>query len=107
MIKSYKEDYIQNYQENWKEYLELKDGSLDKDRVMRELADRDFVLDQVSKLYERFIGLSKTFYFSDSMIPLFEGSFNKNANSFLKDELCCRDEEELAREILGNEFEDS
>ncbi len=99
-------DYKDNYNLNWREFLELPDGSLDKDKVMRELADRDFVMDQVSALYERFIDLSKPFYYMEALVPLFEDSYDKNAKEYLKDELVCRGEEELAKEILGDDFDD-
>ena len=44
------EDYKKTYREFWKPLVE-KDGELDKDRVMRELHDFHFVIENVSKVY--------------------------------------------------------
>lgn len=42
--------YQQVYEEYWKDLVET-DGQLDKDKVMRELADYYFMLEQVPKVY--------------------------------------------------------
>lgn len=44
------DDYKQTYEEYWKPLVET-DGKLDPDKVMRELHDYKFILDQVPKVY--------------------------------------------------------
>lgn len=43
-------DYKRVYEEYWKDLVET-DGQLDKDKVMRELSDYRFMLEQVPKVY--------------------------------------------------------
>jgi len=44
------EDYKKTYREFWKPLVET-DGKLDQDKVMRELHDYHFLIDQVPKVY--------------------------------------------------------
>lgn len=44
------DDYKRTYQEYWKALVET-DGKLNLDKVMRELHDYKFILDQVPKVY--------------------------------------------------------
>jgi len=50
-VKSMKENYKEIYDKYWKENVEDENGNLDKDKVMRELADYWFVLGEVPKVY--------------------------------------------------------
>lgn len=54
-------DYAKDYEEFWKELLEV-DGKLDKDKVMRELHDYRFLMEQASLVYCHVSGgmISKT-----------------------------------------------
>jgi hypothetical protein len=45
------DDYKQDYEEFWKAIVENPDGTLDKDKVMRELHDYRFMLHEVPKVY--------------------------------------------------------
>lgn len=46
------EDYEKNYEEFWKGIVENKDGTLNKDQVMRELADYYMVMDNCERAYD-------------------------------------------------------
>ena len=44
-------DYKQEYEEFWKDIVENKDGTLNKDQVMRELSDFSMVIDNCTSAY--------------------------------------------------------
>lgn len=44
-------DYKENYEEFWKGIVETKDGTLNKDQVMRELADYSMVMHNCAMAY--------------------------------------------------------
>lgn len=44
-------DYKKEYEEFWKDIVENTDGTLNKDQVMRELADYSMVMDNCAKAY--------------------------------------------------------
>lgn len=44
-------DYKQEYEEFWKNIVENEDGTLNKDQVMRELADYSMVMDNCARAY--------------------------------------------------------
>ena len=46
------EDYKKIYEDFWKDIVENKDGSLNKDQIMRELADFFIVMDNCAKAYD-------------------------------------------------------
>ena len=48
-------DYKADYEEFWKDLVEV-DGKIDKDKVMRELSDYRFMLEQVPKVYDHVSG---------------------------------------------------
>jgi hypothetical protein len=52
------DDYKETYRKFWKALVET-DGKLDLDKVMRELHDYSFLLDQVPKVYDHVSGISK------------------------------------------------
>lgn len=77
------DDYAKDYDEFWKEIVENPDGTLSKDKVMRELADYRFLMEQAAKVYCHVTRgrVSKTNTFSTPIIQT-------------HDELCSEDEEE-------------
>lgn len=44
-------NYKKNYEEFWKEIVELPDGSLDKEQVMKELSDYSMLIKHLTKIY--------------------------------------------------------
>lgn len=44
-------DYKEEYEEFWKDIVENKDGTLNKDQVMRELSDYSMVMDNCARAY--------------------------------------------------------
>ena len=46
------EDYKKIYEKFWKKIVENKDGSINKDQLMRELADYSNVMDNCTKVYD-------------------------------------------------------
>lgn len=50
------EDYVLEYERHWKRIVELPDGSLNRDQIMRELADYSMVMRQVSLAYDEVTG---------------------------------------------------
>ena len=44
-------DYKKEYEEFWKDIVENTDGTLNKDQVMRELADYSMVMDNCASAY--------------------------------------------------------
>ncbi|MEV8638913.1 hypothetical protein AB0395_45390 [Streptosporangium sp. NPDC051023] len=49
-------DYEKTYNEFWKEIVEHPDGTLDRDQLMRELADYRMVLREVGLVYDHITG---------------------------------------------------
>lgn len=45
-------DYKQEYEEFWKDIVENADGTLNKDKVMRELSDYSMVIDNCTRAYD-------------------------------------------------------
>jgi hypothetical protein len=56
---------------DWKEII-YKNGKIDSVQVFKELADYAFLMEQASKVYCHFTGLSKTNYFAKTIITLIE-----------------------------------
>lgn len=50
------EDYIQKYEDFWKNIVENGDGSLNKDQIMRELSDYSMVMNDCEKAYDLMTG---------------------------------------------------
>lgn len=46
-----RKDYKEEYEDFWKEIVENEDGTLNKDQVMRELADYSMVMDNCASAY--------------------------------------------------------
>ncbi len=53
------ENYQKVYEEFWKDIVENEDGTLNKDQVMRELADYSVILKSVPEVYIEVANLSK------------------------------------------------
>lgn len=70
MQKSYEEIY----NETFKEIVELPDGTLNRDQVMRELADYSTLIDNVTRVYDCMSGgrISKPHTLPDSVISTCE-----------------------------------
>lgn len=49
--KKEEQDYIQEYNDFWKDIVENEDGTLNKDQVMRELSDYSMVMDNCARAY--------------------------------------------------------
>ena len=71
MEKSYQEVY----QDNWAEIIENPDGTLNKDQIMRELADYSFLAEQASKVYCEIANLSKTTYYADTILSEMDSKY--------------------------------
>ena len=69
-------DYKKEYEEFWKEIVE-ESGVLDKDKVMRELSDYSFVLEQVPLVYCAVTGsrVSKPNTYAFEVIQQFENLY--------------------------------
>lgn len=84
-------DYKKDYEEFWKDIVENKDGSLNKDAVMRELSDYSMLLDFVPKVYMEVTGgrVSKTNTTPDAVI----GAFIDHLQEVVEFEKECWEEE--------------
>jgi len=56
---------------DWKEII-YRNGKINATQVFKELADYSFLMEQASKVYNHFTGLSKTNYFANTIISLIE-----------------------------------
>lgn len=50
------EDYIQKYEDFWKNIVENSDGFLNKDQIMRELSDYSMVMNDCERAYDLMTG---------------------------------------------------
>lgn len=66
--------YIENYNKRWKKIIENKDGSINKDQVMKELADFSMLIENLTKLYSFATGnrVSYTTTLASEVYSLFE-----------------------------------
>lgn len=64
----------QNYNEIWKAVVENPDGSLNKEQIIKELADFSMLIDNLSKIYDYISGglVSKPNTRPEAVIQLFE-----------------------------------
>ena len=46
------QDYERSYEEFWKDLIENEDGTLNKDRLKRELHDYRMIIENASKIYD-------------------------------------------------------
>ena len=68
-------DYVKVYKEFWEPLVTDCIGSLDRDKVMRELYDYKTMLTEVSKVYEEISGLSKPTTRSDVILQELHNRF--------------------------------
>lgn len=82
-----KEDYQETYQDYWKGLVET-DGKLDPDKVMRELHDYKFMLDQVPKVYCHVSGgmISKPNTYAFEVINKHDEQREKDIEEAIKEE---------------------
>jgi hypothetical protein len=80
-------DYKQGYEDFWKELVENPDGTLDKDKVARELHDYRFLMKQAGQVYCHVTRglISKTNTYA---LPIIQEH----------DRVCSDDEQEAAKE---------
>ena len=80
------------FNEFWKDIVCNPDGSLNVEQVKKELADFNFIMDQIPKVYCHVTGdtLSKPMYYADSVIKCADDHLNdqiENANKELIKEI--------------------
>ena len=80
-------DYVENYNSIFKDFLENPDGTLDKDKVMRELADYSWLLDSVAKVYCAITHgrISKQNTLPDVVISVYEDCVTETVNDALEE----------------------
>ena len=88
---------------DWREII-YKNGKISATQVFRELADYSFLMEQASKVYEHFTGLSKTNYFATTIIAeIEERNFDKGVT---QDDLKAIIKETSERAELVKELKD-
>lgn len=85
-------DYKETYEKFWKKLVET-DGKLDPDKVMRELHDYSFMIDQVPKVYGHVSGnkISKPNTHAFEVINAHDDQRKKDIEEALADERESRD----------------
>ena len=79
-VKGEKQDYEVEYESFWKKIVENEDGELNKEKVMRELADYSIVMNNCMRAYMEMTeqNISKPFtYFSEVLEIFHERYVNK------------------------------
>ena len=87
--------------EFWKDLVYTK-GKLDEKKVMNELSDYSFMLEEVPKVYMAVAGLSKPNYYADTIITEFEDrNYDKDCiQSDIKDMIKrCKTYQDLKEEL--------
>jgi len=81
------DDYKSEYKEFWQNIVENKDGTLNKEQVMKELSDFSFILEQLPRIYMAVTGdkLSKTMYYANTIITCFEEHLNDVVEQAIED----------------------
>ena len=95
-------DYIQKYNEFWKDIVENEDGTLNKDQVMRELSDYSMIIDNCTKAFSLMSGgiISKPNTHFEHVEKLFNDTYSKN--DYIADDIinCVIDETMSYQEIV-------
>lgn len=83
-----KSTYTEIYNSFFKDIVELPDGSLNKDQVMRELSDYTVLLESVSKVYCAITNgkISKPNTLPEVVISVYEDCMLSDYEEWLKDE---------------------
>jgi DNA helicase TIP49 (TBP-interacting protein) len=83
-------DQIKNeYEIFWKGIVENKDGSFNKEQIMKELSDYSFLLKQIPRVYEHATGglMSKCMYNAEDVISRIDDNVNAIVRNRLEDGL--------------------
>ncbi len=80
--------YQEKYDSYWKEIVENKDGTINKDQLARELFDYSFLLNNVPKVYGEVTGgnLSYLNYEANTVIEAYQHHINRHYVE--KEDLC-------------------
>lgn len=99
-VKGEKQDYEVEYESFWKKIVENEDGTMNKEQIMRELADYSIVMDNCKKAYMKMTeqNISKPLTYFSEVLEVFHERYVSKAE--LKDELTdiirmCMDYDEL------------
>jgi len=81
------EEIEKNYQEFWKDIVENKDGTLNKEQVKKELFDYSMVMDNCSSAYSEMTGgeISKPNTYFSEVLRIFQEEFLHN--DIVKDDI--------------------
>lgn len=82
-------DYQATYAHFWKDLVENKDGSLNRDAVMRELADYHFILGQVPLVYDEVTGglVSEPRAMGHAIISIYQERLQQTADEAVVEQL--------------------
>ncbi len=93
--------YSQVYEEFWKELVENPDGTLNKEQVMKELADFSFIIGSVTKVYCHLSNsrMSNPMILPEVVLSVIEDVQNEHTNDCIKETL------EEVLEIIDDQIE--
>lgn len=108
-VKGVKQDYEVEYESFWKKIVENEDGTMNKEQIMRELADYSIVMDNCMKAYMEMTeqNISKPLTYFSEVLSVFHERYVSKAK--LKDDLTdiiqeCVDYDELTA-VLTDTFD--
>lgn len=86
---SKEKDYLEIYDEFWKEIIENEDGTINLDQLKKELSDYHFIMGEVSKVYCEVTDdmISKPNTYAFEVINLFERKFVRPSSLFYGEDL--------------------
>ena len=107
-VNDEKKDYEVEYESFWKKIVENEDGTLNKEQIMRELADYSIVMDNCMKAYMEMTeqNISKPLTYFSEVLGVFHERYISKAE--MKDDLTdivqeCVDYDELIA-VLSDTF---
>ena len=108
-VNDEKKDYEVEYESFWKKIIENEDGTLNKEQIMRELADYSIVMDNCMKAYMEMTeqNISKPLTYFSEVLGVFHERYISKAE--MKDDLTdiiqeCVDYDELIA-VLTDTFD--
>ena len=108
-VNDEKQDYEVEYESFWKKIIENEDGTLNKEQIMRELADYSIVMDNCMKAYMEMTeqNISKPLTYFSEVLGVFHERYISKAE--MKDDLTdiiqeCVDYDELIA-VLTDTFD--
>lgn len=108
-VNDEKKDYEVEYESFWKKIVENEDGTLNKEQIMRELADYSIVMDNCMKAYMEMTeqNISKPLTYFSEVLGVFHERYISKAE--MKDDLTdiiqeCVDYDELIA-VLTDTFD--